>query len=196
MNFGRCNLTWWVHSKGPVIWFITFNVYGGWCFGFPVSDVEVVLWKAVVTPHLFVGEFVLFQELLFKQSERNLLHYKFLCDGLVTILEISVFGFLQKCASNGLSCVVALGMSLMFSIMFASISLSVAWVHLGSISSTASLRFIVWISLSTMPVPQWSPAGASISLKFLFSRYISNSLVLNACAWSHRVDLGIPCTLQ
>ena len=77
---------------------------------------------------------------------------------------------------------VALGMSLIFFIMLASLSLSIAGVQLGSMSSKASLHSIVWITLSTTPVPLWFPAGASIGIKFLFLQYISNSLALNACA--------------
>ena len=84
------------------------------------------------------------------------------------MLEISVLGLRPKCASNGHILVVALGISLMFSFTFATLSLNVVCVHLGSMSKTASLRFIVCISLSTIPVPLWSPAGASISLMFLF----------------------------
>ena len=121
-----------------------------------------------------------FRIFLSKQFERNLLYVKFLCDGLVIMFDISVFGFLPKCASNGVTLVVALGMSLMFSMMLASLSLSVVWVYLGSISRTASLRFIVCMSLSTILVPRWSPTGASIRLMFLFLQYISNSRALNA----------------
>ena len=35
-------------------------------------------------------------------------------------------------------------------------------------SNTANQRLIVCVNLSTMPVPLWSPAGASINSMFLF----------------------------
>ena len=84
----------------------------------------------------------------------------------------------------------------MFSITLAILALRVSEHHMGSISNTAKRRFSVCISLPTIPVPLWSPAGANISLIFLFLQNISNSFALNACAWSQRIDRGIPCTLQ
>ena len=103
-----------------------------------------------------------------------------LIDGLVSILNNSVFGFLPKCASNGVTFVVLLGMRRTFSITLAILALRVSELHMGSISSTARRRFNVCISLSTIPVPLWSPAGANISLMFLFVQNISNSFALNA----------------
>ena len=88
--------------------------------------------------------------------------------------------------------VVVLGISLIDSIIFATIVARSDADHNGSCSMTAILRFIVWINLSTIPVALCSPTGASISLMFLFLQKISNSLALNACAWSQRSDLGIP----
>ena len=56
---------------------------------------------------------------------------------LVSILDSSVSGFLPKCASNGVTFVVLLGMRRMFSIMLAILALSVSELHMGSISMTA-----------------------------------------------------------
>ena len=68
--------------------------------------------------------------------------------------------------------------------------------HIGSIVITPSFRFIVWISLSTIPVALWSPAGANISFMLLSLQNTLKSLDLNACAWSHLGDLGKPWSLQ
>ena len=123
-----------------------------------------------------------FKIFLSKQFERNFLYVKFLCDRLVIMLEISVLGLRPKCASNGLVLVVALGISLMFSIIFATLWLNVVCVHLESMTKTARLRFIVCISLSIIPVPLWTPAGASVNYMFFFLQHISNFLALKACA--------------
>ena len=110
------------------------------------------------------------RSLLSKQRSLSFLYDRLSSDGWVTIFESSVFGFLPKCASNGVVLVVLLGISRIFSMMLASLELSVSLLQLGSMSKTAILRFMVWISLSTIPVPLWSPAGARISLYFCFCR--------------------------
>ena len=56
----------------------------------------------------------------------------------------------------------------MLSMMFARRLASAAFDQLGSISRSANLLFTVCISRSTIPVPLWSPVGASISFMFLF----------------------------
>ena len=117
-------------------------------------------------------------------------------DGLVNVFVSSVFGFLPKCASKVVIFVVLLGISCIFSIKFAILELRIFELHMGSMSSTANRRFIVCISLSTIPVPLWSSAGISFSLIFLFLQTISNSFALNSCAWSQRIERGMPCTLQ
>ena len=73
-------------------------------------------------------------------------------------------------------------------ILFASVSFD----QLLSMFIAASRLFIVWISLSTVPEPLWSPVGASISLMFLSLQKVSKFVALNACAWSHLFDLGMP----
>ena len=133
---------------------------------------------------------------LFKHLILSFLYDRFLADGLVNIFDNSLFGFLPKCASNGATFVVLLGLRRMFSITFAILELKVSELHMGWMSNTAKRRFNVCISLSTIPVPLLSPAGASINLKFLFLQNTSNSFALNACAWSQRIERGIPCILQ
>ena len=108
------------------------------------------------------------------------------------IFESSMFGGLPKCASNGLILVVVLGISLIDPIILATIVARSAEDPRGSCSITAILRFNVWIRRSTIPVALWSPAGASISFMFLILQNISNSSALNAWAWSHLIDRGMP----
>ena len=103
-----------------------------------------------------------------KQLVFSLWYDRFFADCLVSILVSSVIDFLPKCASNGVTLRVLSGMRRMFSIMFDILELSVSELQLGSTSSTAKWRFTVCISLSTISVPLWSPAGASISLIFIF----------------------------
>ena len=96
------------------------------------------------------------------------------------ILDSSVFGDLPKWASTGLILVVESGISLMDSIILSTNVAKSDDDQRASHSITAILRFIVWISYSTMPVALSSPAGARISLKFLLLQQNSNSLALNA----------------
>ena len=65
---------------------------------------------------------------------------------------VCVFGFLPKCASNGVIFVV-FGMSFMFSIIADILFASVSFDQLVSMFIAASRLFIVWISLSTIHVP-------------------------------------------
>ena len=88
--------------------------------------------------------------------------------------------------------VAALGISLIDSIILATFVAKSAEDHKGSCSITAILLFNVWIRLSTIPVALWSPAGASISLIFLFLQKSSNSLAIKAWAWSHPNERGMP----
>ena len=82
-----------------------------------------------------------------------LLYVRFFLLWCVTILLVCVFGFLPKCASNGVIFVVVFGISFMFSII-ADISLaSVSFDQSLSTFIAASLLFMVCISLSTIPVP-------------------------------------------
>ena len=104
--------------------------------------------------------------------------------------SISVFCLRPKWASNGVI-VVLFGINFIFSINFFTISAWSASDHNGSDSTTDSLLFIVLIMRSTMSVTLWSPAGASISLKFLSLKNISNSRAINDCAWSHLYNLWI-----
>ena len=67
---------------------------------------------------------------------------------------------------------------------------------MGLMSNTAKRRFSVCISLSSNHVPLWSPAGASINLMFLFLQNTSKFFALTDCAWSQRIERGIPCILQ
>ena len=117
-------------------------------------------------------------------------------DGLVNMLVNSVFGFLPKCATNGVTFVVLLGMRRIFSIILAILELRVSELHMGSMYNNAKRLFSVCISLSTIPVPLWSPAAASINLMFLFLQNTSNSFALNACAWSQRIERVIRCILH
>ena len=70
----------------------------------------------------------------------------------MTILLVCVFGFLPKCASNGVVFVVVFGISFMFSIIADILLASVSFDQLVSTFIAASL-FMVCISLSTIPVP-------------------------------------------
>ena len=124
------------------------------------------------------------------------LYDRFLLDCSVTMFDNSVFGGLPKCASKGFIFVVVLGLSLIDSLIFATIVARSDEDHNGSCSITAILRFIVWINISTIPVALWSPAGANISLIFLFLQKISNLRALNAWAWSHLSDRGMPWNWQ
>ena len=103
---------------------------------------------------------------LSKQLLISSLYDRFWCDGFVTMFEIRVFGSLSKCASNGVVFISEFGISLMFSMLFASLSLKNVLDQFGSTSETAKRRLIVWIGRSTMPVPRWSPVGANIIFKF------------------------------
>ena len=117
-------------------------------------------------------------------------------DGFVVMLEVSVFGFRPKWASNGVIFVVEFGISLMLLMILATRFANVTGDQLGSTSSTANRLFIVCINFSIMPVPLWSPAGARNSFIFLFLKNNSNSFTLKACAWSHLIERGIPWSLQ
>ena len=88
--------------------------------------------------------------------------------------------------------VAVFGMSIMFSIIADILFASVSFDQLVSKFIAASLLFIVWIGLSTVPVPLWSPVGASINFLLLSLQKISKFFALNACAWSHFSDLSIP----
>ena len=112
------------------------------------------------------------------------------------MFDCAVFGFLPKCASIGAILVILFGMSLILCIMFAMIVDLSSEDHSGSIVITPSFRFIVWINLPTIPVALWSLAGANISFLLLSSQYTLKSLNLNAFAWSHRMERGIPWSLQ
>ena len=103
-------------------------------------------------------------------------------DGLVNIPVNFVFGFLTKCASYGVTFVVLLERRHVLSATLAILELSVLEFHMGSMSNTAKRRFSVCISLSTIPVPLWSPAGASINLMFLFLQNTSKFFALTVCA--------------
>ena len=73
--------------------------------------------------------------------------------GFVTMFESgAVLGFLPKCAINGAIFVTLFGISLIICIMFATIVEMSSDDQRGSIVITPSLRFIVWISLSNIPV--------------------------------------------
>ena len=80
---------------------------------------------------------------------------------------------IPKCASNGMIFVVAFGMMLIFWITFANLLHKVAFERLQSLSSNDSLRLIVCIRGSTIPVALWSAAVANISLVVLFLQNIS-----------------------
>ena len=108
------------------------------------------------------------------------------------MLESSVFGGLTKWATNGFILVVALGISHIDSIILATIVARSAEDHKGVMFHYGDSHFSVWINLSTIPVALWSPAGASISLIFLFLQKSSNSLALKAWAWSHLMERGMP----
>ena len=88
----------------------------------------------------------------------------FCAASLYWILSSGLFGFLPKCDSNGAILVILLGMSLILCFMFATIVDMSSDDQIGSIVSIPKFRFIVWISLSTVPIALWSPAGLSISL--------------------------------
>ena len=105
------------------------------------------------------------------------------------MLLVCVFGFLPKCASNGVIFVDVLGM---FSIIADILLANVSFDQLVSIFIAANLLFIVGNNFSTIPVPLWSPVGASISLMLLSLQKILNFFALKACAWSHLIDLGMP----
>ena len=111
--------------------------------------------------------------------------------GCVTMLLVCVFGFLPKCASNGVIFVVVLGMSFMFSIFADNLLAIVYFDQLVSTFSAASLLFIVCINLSTIPVTLWSPVGACFRLMLLSLQNILKFFALKACAWSHLIDLGM-----
>ena len=108
------------------------------------------------------------------------------------MLEKSVFGGLPKIATNGFILVVALGISLIDSIILATIVAKSEDDHKGSCSITEILLFNVWINLSTIPVALWSPAGASISFIILFLQNSSNSFASKAWPWSHLKERGMP----
>ena len=124
-----------------------------------------------------------------------LLFDRFLLFGFVTMLLVCVPVFLLKCASDGVILVVVFGMSFMFSIIA---DISFAIVTFDQFLSTliaANRLFIDWISLSTIHVHLWSPAGAKISFMLLSSQKTSKLCALKACALSHLIDLGIPWNL-
>ena len=120
-----------------------------------------------------------------------LLYVRLFLFGCVTMLFLCLFGFPPNCASNGVIFVVVFGMSFIFfiiaDILFASVSLD----QLLSMIIAASRLFNAWINFPTIPVPLWSPVGASISFILLSLRKISKFFAL-FCAWSHLCDLGIP----
>ena len=82
-----------------------------------------------------------------------LLSVRFFLLACVTILLVCVFGFLPKCASNGVIFVVVFCISFMFSITADILLASVSFDRLESTFFAASLLFMVCISLSTIPVP-------------------------------------------
>ena len=80
----------------------------------------------------------------------------------------------------------------MFSIIADILFANVSFDQLLSTFIAVNLLFIVCINLSTIPVPLWSPVGASINLMLLSLQKISKFFALKACAWSHLIDLGMP----
>ena len=126
----------------------------------------------------------------------NCLYDRFCLLDFVTMFVSEVFGFLLKCAYNGAILVILFGMSLIHGFMFATIVDMSSDDHSGSFFITPSFCFIVWISLSTIPVALWSPSGAIISFMLLSLQYTLKSLDLNACAWLHLIERGIPWNLQ
>ena len=100
--------------------------------------------------------------------------------GFVTVFESAVFGFLPKWASNGAFLVIPFGMSLILCIMLATIVDMSSDDYSGSIVITPCFCFIVWISLSTIPVGLWSPVEAIFSFMLLSLQYKLKSLDLNA----------------
>ena len=81
----------------------------------------------------------------------NCLYDRFCLLGFVTMFESAVFGFLLKCASIGAILVILFGMSLILCFMLATIVDMSSDDHSGSIVITPSFRYIVWISLLTIP---------------------------------------------
>ena len=113
-------------------------------------------------------------------------------DGCVIIFDSSVFGGFPKCASIGFILVVVFGIGFIDSMTLATIVAKSEDDYNWLCSSTANPRFIVCNKQSTTPLALWLPAGASISSMFLFLQKMSKSRALNACAWSHLIDRGLP----
>ena len=74
------------------------------------------------------------------------------------MLDISVFGFLPNWASNDINLVLIVGINLKLWFISAVFDVSDSFYQFESISSSLSPRFMVWINLSTILVPLWSPA--------------------------------------
>ena len=133
---------------------------------------------------------------LSKQLLFNFFYVRLCFDGFVLMLEISMLGFCPKWSSNGLIFVVEFGINLMFSILFAKRFASVTDDQLGSASSTANRLFL--FVLIVLPCP--SIYGHQLMLRlvfcFFFLQNTSISFALKACAWSHLIERGIPCSLQ
>ena len=130
------------------------------------------------------------------RDKLNCMHVMLEDDGLVTTLNISVFCFRPKWASNWVVLVVLLCFSLIFSIIFLTISAKSASDYSGSESITKSILFMIWFLHLTIPAALWSPVGARISFIFLLLQYISNAGALNAFARSHLKINGIPWNSQ
>ena len=108
------------------------------------------------------------------------MHDKLCSFGFVTMFVSAVFGFLPMCASKSAIIVTQFGISLMLCIILATIVDMSSDDHSGSSDITPSLRFMVWINLSTITVALWSTAGASFNLVLLSLENTLKSLDLNA----------------
>ena len=84
-----------------------------------------------------------------------------------------VFGFLPKYASNGVILLVVLGIRFKFSMIANILFARFSFDHFSSMLIATSGLFSRLNSLSTIPVPLWSPVGASISFMLLYLQNFS-----------------------
>ena len=130
-----------VAEQRRVLWIVVVACVGCRLWLGLVLYIEFWFRVVIPVPHDFPGSAGCLRDASSETYLFNCLYDRFLFDGLVIILESSVFGRLPKWSSNRLILVVVFGMSLMDSIILATIVARSEVDHKGSCSMTAILLF-------------------------------------------------------